>query len=117
MSLLEFLCATPVIVLALLITQTKPSMLIGFFLLGIVLQFFLVHGISLVVASMSVELPDTSQVVRIVVRALFYLSPILYAATNIPNFMQNFVTLNPLVGILSLYRLPFLRERTFRLPL
>jgi ABC-2 type transport system permease protein len=43
--------------------------------------------------------------VRIVLRALFYLSPILYSVSNIPASAQFIASFNPLVGVLGLYRI------------
>lgn len=38
-------------------------------------------------------------------RAMFYLSPILYSISNIPQSLQTIAAINPLVGILGLYRI------------
>jgi ABC-2 type transport system permease protein len=50
-------------------------------------------------------IPDLARVVKIVLRAMFYLSPILYSISNIPEQMQTVAAINPLVGILGLYRI------------
>jgi ABC-2 type transport system permease protein len=38
-------------------------------------------------------------------RGLFYLSPVLYSVSNIPAHVRPLAALNPLVGILGLYRI------------
>jgi ABC-2 type transport system permease protein len=42
--------------------------------------------------------------VRIVLRFLFYLSPVLYGTHSVPGFLRVVLAFNPLNGILSLYR-------------
>jgi ABC-2 type transport system permease protein len=76
-----------------------------FFPVAILLQFLLLYGIGLLVSSLSVVIPDLARVVKIIVRAMFYLSPILYSITNIPQSLQSIAAINPLVGILGLYRI------------
>ena len=44
------------------------------------------------------------RVVRIVLRFMFYLSPVLYGVHAVPDFLRVVLVLNPLNGILSLYR-------------
>lgn len=101
----EFILSLPVIVLAIALTRDLPGIYILFFPVAILLQFLLLYGIGLLVSSLSVVIPDLARVVRIVVRAMFYLSPILYSITNIPQSLQPIAAVNPLVGILGLYRI------------
>jgi ABC-2 type transport system permease protein len=54
---------------------------------------------------LTVVAPDVTRVVKIILRAMFYLSPILYSISNIPASVQPIAALNPLVGILGLYRI------------
>jgi ABC-2 type transport system permease protein len=94
-----------VIVLAIALTRDLPGIYILFFPVAILLQFLLLYGIGLLVSSLSVVIPDLARVVKIIVRAMFYLSPILYSITNIPQSLQSIAAINPLVGILGLYRI------------
>ena len=103
-SMFEFLFALPVIVLAMIITTTMPSPLIILFPLAIAAQFVFMYGLALLIAAGSIVIPDLGRIVRILMRALFYLSPVLYAISNIPDRVQHLAALNPIVGMLSLYR-------------
>ena len=103
-SMVEFIFSLPVIVLAMLLTGFYPGPWILLFPVAILLQFLLLYGIGLLVASLSVVIPDVARMVKIILRATFYLSPILYSITNIPASVQTIAALNPLVGILGLYR-------------
>ncbi len=109
-SMLEFLFSLPVIVIAMLVTQTFPGPLIVLFPVAIALQFMLMYGLGLLISAGSVVIPDLARIVRIAMRALFYLSPVLYSISNIPEHVQRFAALNPLVGILGLYRIGFWPE-------
>ena len=109
-SLLEFVLALPVIVIAAIITRSMPSWLIVFFPVAMLLQFILMYGLGLLVAAVSVVVPDIARFIRIVIRVMFYLSPVLYSVSNIPDKVQGLAFLNPLVGILGLYRVGFWPE-------
>jgi ABC-2 type transport system permease protein len=104
-SAMEFLFSLPVIVLAIALTRDLPGIYILLFPVAFILQFLLLYGIGLLVSSLSVMIPDLARVVKIVLRAMFYLSPILYSISNIPEQMQTVAAINPLVGILGLYRI------------
>lgn len=101
----DFLLSLPLIVAAVLITRAFPGPLIVLFPVAIAVQFVLMYGLALFVASISAVIPDFARVVRIVLRAAFYLTPVLYAVSNIPKGARAIAPFNPLVGILSLYRM------------
>src|SRR6478672_1662630 len=75
-----------------------------FFLLGMLLQFVLLVGLGLLLAPITVLATDMQRVVRIVLRFMFYLSPVLYGTHAVPDFLRVILAFNPLNGILSLYR-------------
>jgi len=106
-SMVEFFFSLPIIVFAMLVTWTFPNWLIILFPVGIVAQFVLMYGTCLLVASISAVIPDFARIVRIVMRAMFYLTPVLYSIAAIPDRIQHLAPLNPLVGILGLYRVGF----------
>ncbi len=75
-----------------------------FFPLGMLLQFVLLVGLGLLLAPLTVLATDMQRVVRIVLRFLFYLSPVLYGTHAVPEYLRVMLAFNPLNGILSLYR-------------
>jgi ABC-2 type transport system permease protein len=101
----EFLMSIPVIVIAVLLTRDIPGPLIIFYPVAILAQFLFMYGIALALASWNVVAPDVARLVRLGMRGLFYLSPILYSVSNIPERVRPLAALNPLVGILGLYRI------------
>jgi ABC-2 type transport system permease protein len=54
-----------------------------------------------------VVVPDLARIVRIAMRAMFYLTPVLYAMSNIPERIRPFAALNPVVAPIGLYRIGF----------
>lgn len=106
-TMAEFVLSLPVVIVAMVATRYWPGPLIVLFPVGIVLQFMLMYGLALLVSAGSVIIPDLARIVRIVLRALFYLSPIIYSISNIPAQVQPLAALNPLVGVLGLYRIGF----------
>jgi ABC-2 type transport system permease protein len=104
-SFIEFIFSLPVILIGLLLTGFWPGPLIVFFPVAMIAQFLLMYGLALLIAAGSVVIPDLARIVRIILRAMFYLSPVLYSISNIPASVQSIASLNPLVGILGLYRI------------
>ncbi len=101
----DFVGALPLVVFAMLVTWTFPGPEIVFFPIAFVLQFAFMYGLSLFVASVSAVVPDFARIVRILLRAAFYLTPVLYSLSNIPPGARPLAAINPLVGLLSMYRL------------
>ena len=106
-TMVEFVFSLPVVILAMVATQYWPGPLIVLYPVGVLLQALLMYGIALLVASGAVVIPDLARIVRIVLRAMFYLSPIIYSIANIPESVQPLAALNPLVGVFGLYRIGF----------
>jgi ABC-2 type transport system permease protein len=74
------------------------------FPLGILLQFVLLVGIGLLLAPITTLVTDTQRVVRIFLRLFFYLTPVIYGVKAVPHGLRMILTLNPMTGILELYR-------------
>jgi ABC-2 type transport system permease protein len=106
-SMVEFIFSLPVIVLAMVATQYWPGPLIVLYPVGILLQVVLMYGVALTVSAGAAVIPDLARIVRIVLRAMFYLSPIIYSISNIPERLQPLAALNPVVGVFGLYRIGF----------
>jgi ABC-2 type transport system permease protein len=104
----EYLLSLPVlvgfVVYYMIRGQVQLDWELVLFPLGLVLQFVLLVGLGLVLAPITVLATDMQRVVRIVLRFLFYLSPVLYGAHSVPDALRVVLVFNPLNGILSLYR-------------
>ncbi|MGO4104880.1 ABC transporter permease [Leifsonia sp. YAF41] len=108
---IEFLASLPVLALFALIYQTPLSINAIFFPLAIIIQAILTAGVGLIVAPLVVFFRDLERAVKLVLRFLFYASPIIYATSDLPPELHFWAAFNPLSGIFSLYRSAFFPEQ------
>lgn len=78
---------------------------------ALILEFFLCVGMGLVMAPVTALVDDFIRIVRIGLRMLFYLTPIVYSVEMLENehaWARTILQFNPLTGINDMYRLGFL---------
>lgn len=116
---IEFLLSLPVLVAFILFYAVTDGDRLGVnwrlliaFPLAVVLQFVLLIGIGLVLAPLTALIEDVRRVVLIILRMMFYATPIIYGmdfatehlgSTGL-SWLSALFYLNPLAGILELYR-------------
>jgi ABC-2 type transport system permease protein len=104
---IEYLASLPVLAIFIIIFGAKVSIdALWLYPLAIILQAALVTGLGLIVAPLVVFFRDLERAVKLILRLLFYASPIIYSATDVPGAIRGLTTFNPLSGIFSLYRAP-----------
>jgi ABC-2 type transport system permease protein len=108
---IEFLASLPVLALFAIWYGANLNWEAVFFPLAIVIQCVLTVGISLIVAPLVVFFRDLERAVKLILRFLFYASPIVYGLSDLPADLQPFAVFNPLAGIFSLYRAAFFPEQ------
>jgi ABC-2 type transport system permease protein len=108
---IEFLAALPVLALFAIAYQAPVNGNIVLFPLAIVIQAILTAGVGLIVAPLVVFFRDLERAVKLVLRFLFYASPIIYGTTDLPKELQFWAAFNPLSGIFSLYRSAFFPDQ------
>ncbi|MDF2093145.1 MULTISPECIES: ABC transporter permease [unclassified Knoellia] len=81
--------------------------------LGILLQGVTLVGIGLLLAPVTALVTDMQRVIRIVIRMLFYATPVIYANQLVPEPYDKVAWLNPLTGILELMRAGFFSHDQF----
>jgi ABC-2 type transport system permease protein len=107
---IEFLLAIPVLAIFFVANLGAGATLhveALWWLLAIPLQAALTFGIGLLVAPLVVFFRDLERAVKLVLRFLFYASPIIYGLHDLPEELQFWGAFNPLAGIFSLYRAAF----------
>jgi ABC-2 type transport system permease protein len=104
MKTVEFALSLPVLVIVALIYRAKPTAYLAVWPLALLFQLMLCVGIALLVSSLNTVLRDIEQGINIVIRMLFFLSPILYPLSKLTPPMQHLASLNPMVGILAINR-------------
>lgn len=134
---IEFLLSLPVLAVFAIFTGARVNVDILLFPLAIVIQTVLTVGVGLIVAPLVVFFRDLERAVKLALRFLFYASPIIYSARDLPGgcggsiaakhcaaylathpgaqtdvlFSLHFWSaFNPLTGIFSLYRAAFFPE-------
>lgn len=104
----EFLLSIPVLLAFAVIYRRAPDPgYLALLPLVMLLQMILLIGIGLLLASVTAIFNDLRNFVRIIMRLLFYFSPILYGfeqVTKLPDAVQVVYALNPFVGIIELNR-------------
>lgn len=112
----EFLFSLPVLVIFVIVnmlTEPDPARVahLGWGVLwlpaAIVLQAMLLVGLGLLVAPLCALYADLERTTGLILRALFYASPIIYSVSNLPAPFDVIGAFNPLAGIFTLYRMAF----------
>ncbi len=113
----EFIFALPILVVISVITNAQFSAALLFIPLALVVQFLLLSGIGLILAPLTVLARDTTNILRILLRMMFYLTPIIYGVSDIPERFQTIAYLNPMTGIISMYRAGFWNDPNIATPI
>ena len=108
---IEFVASLPVLAIFAIATGAVLHWQAVYFVLGFVIQFVLTLGIGMIVAPLVVFFRDLERAVKLVLRFLFYASPIIYGVAALPKELHVLAAFNPLSGILSLYRSAFFPEQ------
>jgi ABC-2 type transport system permease protein len=110
---LEFLFSIPV--LAFFIIFNADRITVGWSLLwfpvAIILQSMLLVGLGMLVAPLCVLYADLERTTALILRALFYASPVIYSVNDLPAPFDVVGAFNPLAGIFTLYRVGFFPDQ------
>ncbi len=108
----EFLFSLPVLVLfAVFAPGTQAGWGLLWFPVAILMQAVLLVGLGLLVAPLCVMWGDLERTTRLVLRALFYVSPVIYGVSDLPGWASVVAAFNPLSGIFTLYRMGFFPDQ------
>jgi ABC-2 type transport system permease protein len=107
----EFLASIPVLVIFSLFAHPSVHWQIIYWVPAIALQAVLCFGIGLIVAPLVVFLRDLHRAIKLILRVLFYASPIVYGASELPGAFHFISAFNPLTGIFSLFRSGFFPDQ------
>lgn len=104
-KLVEFLAELllVIVVLAVWLHHGLPTSFAALPLL-LLLQFLLALGLQLPVATLAVFYKDVQHALPLFMSAVFYLSPVFYPASMIPESALGYYFLNPIAELLTLYQ-------------
>ncbi|MFQ6172026.1 ABC transporter permease [Oryzobacter sp. R7] len=110
----EYLLSLPVLLTFLVVYLVRGEAHLNgwlvMFPLAVVLQGIGLLGMGLILAPVTVLVTDMQRVVRIVLRMLFYITPVIYSAQLVPQPWQKLTWLNPMTGVLEMMRAGFFRH-------
>lgn len=103
--MIHFIVSIPVILLFLFLFDQTPTQtwLYGFPIL-LAIQFLMVYGIGLLLASINVFLRDLERLTGIILHFVFYVTPILYPLEHIPKRYRELIALNPVAPLMVSWR-------------
>lgn len=103
---IEFIFSLPVLVLFMLVYQTPVGWKIVFWPVAIVLECVLLTGLGLILSSIAALVRDVERIVPIVLRLMYFASPVLYSI-NQPRLhsVRPVYDVNPIAGILDMFRI------------
>jgi ABC-2 type transport system permease protein len=84
-----------------------PNIYILLLPLGWAMEFVLLVGLGLILAPVTVLFNDMERIVPIVMRVMFYASPVLYGISLVPKAIQSVFSYNPAVGFLTIAHATF----------
>ena len=109
--MMDFVFSLPVLLVILLIENAHfgPRLLVLPVLMG--LQFLLILGFSYLVASTNVLFCDTQHLLSVILRLFFFLTPIFYEASMLPERFRTLYRVNPMVALVEAYRAVLMGDR------
>lgn len=108
---INFIISTIIILAFVLGYGMGLSKYIIFYPLILIVQYFLLIGISFIVSSVTVYFRDLQHFIGIALQLLFYATPIVYAPDSIPQNFQWILQFNPMTYIINGYRDIFYYQR------
>lgn len=104
-NMINFLLSLPILFLFLLIFKIAITPLIFLFPLLLLIQFVFSTGLVLFLSAINVHFKDVEQILNNLLMLLFFLTPIIYPATFIPeSYREFFLILNPLFSLMTSYQ-------------
>ncbi|WES66194.1 ABC transporter permease [Microbacter sp. GSS18] len=107
----EFLFSLPVLALFVIATGAPVGWGLLWLPVAIMMQTLLLVGLGLLLAPLCVLWTDLERTARLILRALFYASPVIYDVSDLPGVFAQLAVFNPLAGIFTLYRMPYFPQQ------
>lgn len=101
---LQFVFSLPVLAIFLITGGHDPAVEWLALPLVFALQFALITGLAFFVASVTVYFRDLEHILEVLLNLLFYATPIIYAASQVPDSYEWVIQLNPLAPLAEAWR-------------
>lgn len=103
-TLINFLLTFIVLLLVIFVLLGHLPVTVLLFPLIHLIYFWLVYGAGLLLSSLYVYFRDVNQIWDVLVRVLFFCSPIFYPLSIIPAYLMPYYLLNPVTQFIGIYR-------------
>ncbi len=109
-SILNFAIITALFFLFLVITSAFPGWVIFSALPVLAIQLLFTLGLGMFLATINVFYRDVQQTVQVVLQFWFWLTPIVYLGSTLPDSVQSILKWNPLLPLIKAYQGIFLEH-------
>ncbi len=101
---IDFFLSILMLLVIMVVTGRHVPLTVLAFPLVLIPLFLFTMGVSLVLAAANVFFEDTQHLVNVLLRALYFLCPVLYDRNMLPDWLIPYVVLNPMFGIIEAMR-------------
>jgi lipopolysaccharide transport system permease protein len=110
-KLVDLVIALGVLFGMMLLYQRVPSVQIIFLPILIAIMTMTAAGMGMFLTSMAIQYRDIKHAMSFIVQLLMYAAPVLYPTTLVPDWLQPFYAINPMVGVIEGFRASLLGTR------
>jgi len=107
----HFVFAIPILFLLSFLNDAPPSLV---WIYGIpiacAVQFVFTYGLALIISMANTFFRDIEYLVGVLINLTFWMTPIIYPMTAIPEKYRNFALLNPMTSLMNVWRSIFLHN-------
>lgn len=114
-NLANFAFSLGILLLLLLALGVRPAPSLLLLPLVVLLQLLLLAGLGLLTASLNVPYRDVRYLVEMTLLLWFYATPIFYPPSMVPETLRGIYMMNPMAGLVTMYRDVLLYGRPFDL--
>lgn len=110
-NLMNFLLSIPILIFFLIFFKIKVGLALLFFPIIVLIQFVFIFGAALFVSSITVKFRDFIYLIPNIISIWYFLTPILYPASIIPEKYSIILRLNPFAYFAIIYQDMFLNNK------
>lgn len=103
-SIINVMASFTALILVMVVTNAELHYTIFLVVIPIAILIVFSTGIGLILASVAVKFRDMIHLYGVLTTVLMYLTPVIYPISDIPERLAVIVNLNPITGILNIFR-------------
>jgi ABC-type polysaccharide/polyol phosphate export permease len=103
-DIVTFLLSLLTLIIVIIVTGHKIHLSALALVIVFIPLFFFTVGVSLILAASNVFYEDTQHLTSVLLRAVYFLCPILYDRSMLPEWLVKWVVINPMFGIIEAMR-------------